>query len=139
MGRSILSSIDNDLLLDTHALIWWLVEPTRLPDRALNAIKDRRNTVFVSAATAMEITIKHRLGKLPIVEPFVRDLGFTLLSCGFEPLPIEFEDAGKAGSLTVGHRDPFDRLLIAQALQRNLTLVSNEEIFDITQVHRLWD
>jgi PIN domain nuclease of toxin-antitoxin system len=134
-----MNDVSRDVLLDTHAFIWWLVDPKRLPELALNAIKDRSYRVFVSAASAMEITTKHRLGKLPIVSSFVSDLAATLTECGFDPLPIDLEDAALAGSLAFDHRDPFDRLLIAQALGRGLTLVSNEAVFDATKVRRLWD
>jgi PIN domain nuclease of toxin-antitoxin system len=126
------------LLLDTHAFIWWLVEPSRLSKPVLDAIKDRRHAVYVSAATAMEIATKHRLGKLPIVDDFVADLEATLRLCGFEALPIEFEDAVAAGHLTIDNRDPFDRLLIAQALRGEMTLFSNEIGFNTTGVARLW-
>jgi PIN domain nuclease of toxin-antitoxin system len=125
-------------LLDTHALIWWLVDQSRLPRIVVDVIEDRQNTLFVSAASAMEMTTKHRLGKLSSVDDFIYDLAGTVLRSGFELLSVEFNDAVAAGQLTFSGRDPFDRLLIAQAINRNFTLISNETIFDTTNVTRLW-
>jgi PIN domain nuclease of toxin-antitoxin system len=127
------------VLLDTHALIWWLIEPNRLPSLSLATIKDAGNSIFVSAVSAMQLTTKHRLGKLPIVNDFIDNLKDTLVKCDFELLPIEFEDAFHAGQLITNNRDPFDRLLIAQAIRQGITLISNEADFDKTNVTRLWD
>ena len=126
------------LLFDTHSLIWWLVGSDRLPPAARRAIVDEANHKLVSAASAWEITTKHRLGRLPAVDEFVGDIAGAIAAEGFEELPIGFGEAGRAGALPGPHRDPFDRMLIAQALARNLILISSESLFDQYGVRRLW-
>jgi len=126
------------LLLDTHALLWWLDGDARLPDRAQAAILDPAQIVLVSAASAWEITTKHRLGKLPGAADVARDVRGCILGQGFEELAITVADAERAGRLPGPHRDPFDRMLIAQASGRDLLLVSNEVLFDSYGITRLW-
>jgi PIN domain nuclease of toxin-antitoxin system len=126
------------LLLDTHALLWWLEDYPSLSRDASRAIGETQNDVYVSAVSAMEISTKHRIGKLPHVAPLVNDFSGALSAQGFIALPISVDDGVRAGSLGFAHKDPFDRLLIAQALRDNLTLVSNEQLFDETGVQRLW-
>lgn len=126
------------LLLDTHAFLWWLEGNARLPATARRAIQDADNDIIVSAATAWEIATKYRLGKLREAAAVVEDVAGAIAAQGFEELPISVDDAARAGSLPGPHRDPFDRMLIAQALVRNLTLVSTDETFDTYRVRRLW-
>ncbi len=126
------------LLLDTHAFLWWVAGSERLPARVRRAIADEANTKLISAASAWEITTKHRLGKLPGAGELADDLTGAISGEGFEELPITIRDAARAGSLPGPHRDPFDRVLIAQALALNLVLVSNEKVFDRYGVRRLW-
>ena len=126
------------LLLDTHAFFWWFSGSSRLSPNARDAMEDEDNDILVSAATAWEITTKHRLGKLPEAAPLAHDISAALNSQGFEELPITVADASRAGSLPGPLRDPFDRMLIAQALARDLTLVSNETIFENYGVRRVW-
>ena len=126
------------LLLDTHALIWWLAGSDRLPVAAQRAIADEENDKLISAASAWEITTKVRLGKLPGAEEFAEDVAGAIAGEGFEALPITVDDAARAGSLPEPHRDPFDRILIAQALAGNLVLISRESLFDRYGVRRLW-
>ena len=126
------------LLLDTHAFIWWLAGSERLPQSARRAIVDEANEKLVSAASAWEIATKHRLGKLPSAEAVSLDVAGAIASQGFDELAITVDDAARAGSLPGLHRDPFDRMLIAQALVGNLVLVSNEPLFDQYGVRRLW-
>ena len=126
------------LLLDTHAFVWWLTVDERLSRPAHRAIGDEENDVLISAASAWEITTKYRLGKLPEARAAALDVGAEIAHQGFEELPITVEEAARAGSLPGPHRDPFDRLLIAQAQSRNLVLVSVEALFDRYGVHRLW-
>ncbi len=126
------------LLLDTHAFLWWLEGNTRLPANARRAIQDRDNDVIVSAATAWEITTKHRLGKLQAATAVAEDVAGAITAQGFEELSISVGDAARAGALPGPHRDPFDRMLIAQALARNLTLVSIDSALDTYGVRRLW-
>jgi len=126
------------LLFDTHALIWWLTDSSRLPEAVRRAIFDPSNEILISAATAWEITTKHRLGKLPGSDPIAADFTAVVARQGFEQLPITVEDAARAGAMPGLHRDPFDRILIAQALARNLVLLSSESLFDRYGVRRLW-
>jgi PIN domain nuclease of toxin-antitoxin system len=126
------------LLLDTHALLWWLDGDMRLSDVAQAAIGEPDRPVFVSAASAWEITTKHRLGKLPGAEAVAQDIAGCIAAQGFEAMAITLADAERAGRLPGAHRDPFDRMLIAQALARDIALVSNETIFDDFGVRRLW-
>jgi PIN domain nuclease of toxin-antitoxin system len=127
-----------ELLLDTHALLWWLVGNPRLSRVAADAMRSGEAVVHVSAASAWEIATKHRLGKLPEADAIAADLPGCVADQGFEPLPISFAEAELAGRLAGDHRDPFDRMLIAQALLRDLTLVSGDAAFDAFGVRRLW-
>ena len=126
------------LLLDTHAFLWWLAGSPRLSQAARRAIEDEANDLLVSAASAWEITTKHRLGKLPEADQVALDISGTVASQRFEELPISVDDAGRAGRLPGPHRDPFDRVLAAQALARDLVVVSTDPVFDRYAVRRLW-
>lgn len=126
------------LLVDTHALIWWSTEDSQLSLPASNAIGDESNEVYVSAATAWEIATKYRLGKLPEAEELVFDIQGYMVSQNFVELPVTIADALHAGSLPGPLRDPFDRMLIAQAMKEDLVLISNESLFDRYGVRRLW-
>jgi PIN domain nuclease of toxin-antitoxin system len=126
------------LLLDTHALLWWLDGDQHLPQAVQRAIGDTGNEVLVSAASAWEIATKVRIGKLPgavlVAERFAQILDEQC----FLPLPIKVEHARRAGLMPGEHRDPFDRILIAQAQIEGLTLASNETLFDRFGIDRLW-
>lgn len=126
------------LLLDTHALIWAAQEPELLPDVTRLAIEDERNSIYASAVSAMEIATKYRLGKLRVsptlAEHFVESMG----RLGFKILDINADHAQRGGLLSIPHKDPFDRLLIAQTFIEGMTLVSNEDMFDQWFVSRLW-
>ncbi len=126
------------LLLDTHAFLWWSEDNPRLPPPARQAIRDENNDVLISAATAWEITTKHRIGKLPDADPIASDIPGAIAAQGFQELPITVAEAARAGALPGPHRDPFDRMLIAQALSHNLTLISNDAAFDRYAINRLW-
>ena len=126
------------LLLDTHAFLWWVADSRRLSEPAYRAIADEENDIAVSAASAWEIATKHRLGKLPSADALAHDIGAHIVGQGFDEMSITVDDVSSAGTLPQFHRDPFDRMLIAQALARNLVLVSNETLFDRYAVRRLW-
>lgn len=126
------------LLLDTHAVVWWFAGNQRLSTRARQAIENPSNDTFVSAASAFEIAIKFHLGKMPSVAALVNDFRNRVAGDGFDELPVTFHHALRAGSLPGPHRDPFDRMLIAQAISDNLVLISNETAFDRYGVQRLW-
>ena len=126
------------LLLDTHALLWW-INPSHLLSRtAYDAIADPRNEVFVSTVSAFEIATKNRIGKLPEADQLVAEFADAIDAEGFLTLPISMEAGLLAGTLKDPHRDPFDRLLIAQAQIEDALLVSNETLFDRFEVQRLW-
>ena len=126
------------LLLDTHALIWWLAGDEKLSLRARDAIADEANAVAVSAASAMEVATKHRIGKLPDAALLAQDFEAIVADQGFSELSISVRHARLAGELGIAHKDPFDRLLIAQALAEDMVLISNETRFDDSAVKRLW-
>ena len=126
------------LLLDTHALIWWLAGDGALSQTAREAIGDEANAVLVSAASAMEISTKFRLGKLPLAALLAQDFEAIVAAQGFTELPISVRHARLAGDMNIAHQDPFDRLLIAQAQADGLVLVSNEALFDSFAVRRIW-
>ena len=125
-------------LLDTHAFVWWIADSKRLSETARGAMADDTNEIFVSAASAWEIASKYRLGKLPGGEALAVDVAGTIRRQGFEELAISVADAERAGRLPGPHRDPFDRMLIAQALARDLPVVSTDAVFDGYGVNRLW-
>lgn len=126
------------LLLDTHALIWWLAGDLALSRSAREAIADERNPVSVSAASAMEVATKFRIGKLPEAALLAQDFEAVIAGQGFGELAITVHHARLAGAMNLAHKDPFDRLLIAQALTEDMVLVSNEALFDGFAVKRLW-
>ncbi len=126
------------LLLDTHALLWWLAGDVQLSPAARGAMGDDANEVCVSAASAWEVATKHRLGKLPGAGPLAVDFAREVRRQGFQPLPITLEHGQVAGSLVGTHRDPFDRMLVAQAREEKMALVSNESVFDAFGVTRVW-
>lgn len=112
-----------NLLLDTHVLLWWCQDHLRLRrSRAAAAIADPMNVVHVSAASAWEIAIKESLGRLATPEPLEAAVART----GFLPLAIDFRHARAAGRLPPHHRDPFDRMLVAQALVERFVLVTHD-------------
>ena len=126
------------LLLDTHTFIWWMTNDRALPASAREIIGREDNDIFLSAATAWEMAIKHKIGKLPIVAGFIADVPGAMEAEGFVELPVSVVHGQMAGALDGHHKDPFDRMLIAQALCEELTLVSNETRFDTYGVTRLW-
>jgi PIN domain nuclease of toxin-antitoxin system len=126
------------LLLDTHALIWWLAADDALSLTARDAIADPANAVFVSAASAWEIATKHRIGKLPQAAILAADIAGFVAAEGFNELPVSIRHGQLAGNLPRIHKDPFDRMLIAQAVTADMTIVSNETLFAAYGVARLW-
>ena len=125
-------------LLDTHAFLWWVLDSARLSNTAFQLIADESNEIVVSAASAWEIATKHRIGKLPEAGGVAADVAGYIAGQGFEALAIGVADAERAGRLPEIHRDPFDRMLIAQALRRELAIVSIDRTFDRYGVSRLW-
>lgn len=126
------------LLLDTHAFLWFLAGDKALSRPARRAIEADDETVFVSAASAWEIATKFRLGKLPDAAAVAAAIAPVIEEKGFTSLAISVEHAQQAGAFAADHKDPFDRMLAAQALLEGLILVSNDEAFDAFGVNRLW-
>ena len=126
------------LLLDTHALIWFLAGDPRLPPRARSEIEAAGPDTLVSAVSAMEVVTKHRLGKLPEAALLAQAFKLSIEEHGFSGLAISLAHAELAGRLPLSHKDPFDRLLIAQSLLEAAPLISNERVFDEAGVVRIW-
>lgn len=111
------------LLLDTHAALWWLSDDERFGDEAARHLTDGRNQVLLSAAVLWEVAIKRSLGKLEAPA----DLGSTLLGAGARGLPVTLDHAAAVEALPWHHRDPFDRMLVAQAEVEGAAIVSRDE------------
>jgi PIN domain nuclease of toxin-antitoxin system len=111
------------LLLDTHVLLWWLSDDPQLGQTTRQVIADPRNDVYISAASSWEISIKRSLGKLSAPE----DMDSIIDNEGFDKLPISLFHGDQAGMLPGHHKDPFDRMLIAQAQSEGLVMVTNDE------------
>lgn len=126
------------VLLDTHALLWWLFDDPKLSRRARQTIADPDTEALVSSASAWEIATKHRIGKLPEAGDVAVKLPTYLRTARFAELPISVEHALRAGQLPGPHRDPFDRMLIAQATIENLRIVTDDPVFRDYGVQVLW-
>jgi PIN domain nuclease of toxin-antitoxin system len=125
------------ILLDTHALIWWFGNESKLSRRASAIIANQSNTILVSAAIAWELAIKVNLGKFDALS-LATELPRYTEDEGFEELPISMEQAVRAGLLALHHRDPFDRLLVAQAQALNVPILSADAVLDQYDVKRVW-
>ena len=126
------------LLLDTHAFLWWVGAGRTLSRRARSAIGSGRNECFVSIATAWEIAIKVSLGSLRVEGSLDRFLPDQIAANGFQPLPIDLRHAARVATLPFHHRDPFDRLLVAQALEEELAVVTADPVFAEYGLKRIW-
>jgi len=126
------------LLLDTHAFLWWVDGGERLSKRARAAIANPKHECLVSLVSCWEIAVKLSLGKLRLATPFQRFLPEQLAANGFAPLPIDLRHVARVADLPFHHRDPFDRLLIAQALEEDLAIVSADAVFRKYGVKRVW-
>ena len=125
-------------LLDTHTLLWAAREPRKLSRRAKSLLKDGSQRMYVSAVTAFEMATKVRLGKLEDPTAMLSDFRTTLEEQGYSMVPLTVAHALKAGSFPESHRDPFDRMLAAQALLEGLTLLSIDAKLDTFGVARVW-
>lgn len=126
------------LLLDTHALLWWWTDDPKLSVTSRQAIADAENQVLVSAASAWEIATKYRLGKLPHAAQALDRFNELVTADGFEHLPISYLHSLKAGAYSNEHRDPFDRMLAAQADLEKTVLVTLDPVFSGFQCKVLW-
>lgn len=133
------------VLLDTHALLWHLADDPQLSAPARAAIDDPGNEVYVSAASAWEVLTKYHAfdakgrRKLPNIGALAVDFTREILASGWHPLAVTTEHGQSAGALPLHHRDPFDRMLVAQALAERMPIVSNEALFDAYGVARIWE
>jgi len=118
------------ILLDTHCWLWWVAEPDKLGDKARRLIEDRRNTIFLSAASSWEISIKYSIGKLNLPEPPDEFVPKRLARDSISALPIEHIHALHVASLPFHHHDPFDRMLISQSILESLPILTVDTQFD---------
>jgi PIN domain nuclease of toxin-antitoxin system len=126
------------LLLDTHALLWAVLSPASLSHAASALISDESNVILVSAASAWEIATKVRIGKLPGAERFEQEFLDVMEDAGYTLLPIDAESALRAGRLAGEHRDPFDRMIAAQALAEDIPVLSADLKLDTFGIRRIW-
>lgn len=126
-------------MLDTHTLIWSQEDPSRLPSLAISALSDPLNDRIVSVVSIWEISIKVALGKLPLAKSFRAWIDTALADMACSVLPIKLDHVEMLGSLPFHHRDPFDRMLIAQALAENILMIGSDAQFDSYGVKRQWD
>jgi PIN domain nuclease of toxin-antitoxin system len=125
------------VLLDTHVLVWWLEDASRLSRRATTILANRDNGILVSAVVGWEIAIKVSVGKMK-PRSLIQGLGRVLEQQSFSELPITLDTAVRAGLLPLHHRDPFDRLLVAQAQSLGVSILSADAVLDRYDVKRLW-
>lgn len=128
----------SDLLLDTHALLWWWGNEARLSSAALEAVADPDTAVHVSAASAWEIATKHRRGRLVVPQRVISRFHEETIAESFRHLSISCAHARQAGLYDAAHKDPFDRMLAAQAELESMTLVTADRAFEDFPVTTLW-
>jgi PIN domain nuclease of toxin-antitoxin system len=126
------------LLLDTQCWLWWFSQPERLSEEAITQISDEANEVWLSVASVWEIGIKVAIGKLPLPEPIDDYISTRMIQLGARSLEITTSHALQAASLPLIHKDPFDRMLIAQSQIEAMTLVSADSRFDRYDVSVIW-
>jgi PIN domain nuclease of toxin-antitoxin system len=127
------------LLIDTQCWLWWFAEPDRLKEETIAKISDESNEIWFSVASMWEMGIKVGLGKLPLPEQIDRYLASRMPQLGARSLEIRADHALQAGGLPLHHRDPFDRMLIAQAQIEGMTIVTADRMFDSYDVQVLWN
>ena len=125
-------------LLDSHALLWWWFDPDRLSGAVRSVLSDSENQVLVSAASVWELSLKHHQGKLPELASAIADLPGLLQADGFEALPISLAHGIRAGGYSQPHRDPFDRMLAAQAELDRLVLLTADPKLSTFPCQTLW-
>lgn len=126
------------VLLDTHTLLWATLAPASLSVKASRTINDHANTILVSAASAWEIATKVRIGKLPGAEKLEKEFLEVMEIAGYVLLPLDIPCALRAGRLTSDHRDPFDRMIAAQALADDIPILSKDHKLDTFNIRRIW-
>ncbi len=126
------------LLFDTHTFLWWDSEPEKLSARALELLRDRDNTLFFSVVSAWEIQIKLQLGKIRIELPLPDIIEGQQQANHVETIPVTLEHVLKLSEIPPHHKDPFDRLLIVQAIAEDLTIISKDPAFSDYPVKLIW-
>ncbi|ARA92883.1 twitching motility protein PilT [Rhodothermaceae bacterium RA] len=126
------------LLLDTHTLVWWHAQPVRLSEAARTTIEEPGNEVYISVVNAWEMQIKSQLGKLKLSRSVMEIIEQEQKVNGFQVLPVTLEHVYTLERLPLHHRDPFDRLLIAQAEHGNLTLITADDRIKAYEVNTRW-
>ena len=126
------------LLLDTNALIWFVTDSPRMPGRLKDLLEEDGTETFVSFVSPWEIAIKTRLGKLDLGRPLYPEVAQLVLRNGFTMLAPEWQDVQMIANMPLHHRDPFDRMLIAQALRHGLTALTPDTLWDRYGILRLW-
>ncbi|MDA1017480.1 MAG: type II toxin-antitoxin system VapC family toxin [Planctomycetota bacterium] len=126
------------LLLDTHAFLWMSLDDPQLSKTARENLADTENDLFLSPASYWEIAIKISIGKYTLAEPLVEFVGREMDANELNVLPVTVEHAGAVSGLPFHHKDPFDRMLVAQATLENMSLISCDVIFDQYGVTRIW-
>ena len=125
-------------LLDSHALLWWWFDPDRLSGAVRSVLSESENQVLVSAASVWELSLKHHQGKLPELASAIADLPGLLQADGFEALPISLAHGIRAGGYSQPHRDPFDRMLAAQAELERLVLLTADPQLSTFPCQTFW-
>ncbi|OYD98579.1 PIN domain nuclease [Nostoc sp. 'Peltigera membranacea cyanobiont' 213] len=126
------------LLLDTQCWLWWFAQPERLNEEAIAHIADENNELWLSVASIWEIGIKVAIGKLPLPDPLDNYISSRMAQLGMRSLEITASHALQAAALPLHHRDPFDRMLIAQAQIEEMTLVSSDSMFKKYDISLIW-
>ena len=126
------------ILLDTQCWLWWIAAPEKLNQSARRRIADKRNTVYLSAGSSWEITIKYSIGKLPLPEPPMQFIPKRLARDAITALPIEIIHTLQVANLPRHHKDPFDRMLVAQAMVENMHLLSRDNRLSSYEIKRIW-
>ena len=126
------------VLLDTHAFLWWVSGARHLPSKAAAILRDPDNQCLLSMASVWELAIKVSLGKLKLAQPVQRFVVEQVQANAFETLDIRLPHLGRVESLPRHHGDPFDRLLVAQALEEELSVVSADRVFRRYGIRRIW-
>jgi PIN domain nuclease of toxin-antitoxin system len=125
-------------LLDTHALVWWLYDVPRLPPAVARLIQDPENQILVSAVSAFEVANKFRIGKWAEMAALAISFDEITGAAGFMTIPLASSEASQAGLLKSDHRDPFDRLIAAQAIAGKMPVLSIDTAFDDLGAERVW-
>ena len=126
------------VLLDTHIVLWWLEGGSAISRKALRVLQDPATRVLVSAASAWEVAIKYKAGKLEAARTLVSRFEAAIEEEDFVELPVSIRHAVQAGMLSGSHKDPFDRMLIAQAKIEDVPVISTDKCFDQYAIQRIW-